>query len=141
MKPGCLCHADSTESFSVINLSSYSLSSAEIDVLSRGLTFCPQENFDLFEVVTDLQLFARRLLLKSLHAKTDTNIDMSEWASFSMKEFKALRDLTLLFQENNTVDLIDQIDLKTLLENAYTNLHRILQQVLKNLRANFLLLA
>lgn len=35
-----------------------------------------------------------------------------------MREFKALRDLTLLFQENNTLDLIDQIDLETLLENA-----------------------
>lgn len=34
-----------------------------------------------------------------------------------MKEFRALRDLTLLFQENNTIDLIDQIDLDTILED------------------------
>lgn len=35
-----------------------------------------------------------------------------------MKECKALRDLTLLYQENNTVDLIDQIDLDALLQEA-----------------------
>lgn len=37
---------------------------------------------------------------------------------YSMREFKALRDLTLLFEENNTVDLIDQIDLDVLLDDV-----------------------
>lgn len=36
---------------------------------------------------------------------------MTDWSQCSMKEFKALRDLTLLFQENTTIDLINQIDL------------------------------
>lgn len=99
-------------------MSSYPLSAAESSVLSRGLTFCPQDNLDTFEVITDLHLFARRLLLKSLHAKVDENIDTTDWASFSMREFKALRHLTLLFQESNSLDLIDQIDLETLLSTA-----------------------
>lgn len=35
-----------------------------------------------------------------------------------MREFKALRDLTLLFQESNTSDLIDQLDLDKLFEEV-----------------------
>ncbi|XP_077339255.1 uncharacterized protein LOC143983433 [Lithobates pipiens] len=117
-KFGRICHTDSSESLSVINLSSYVLSSVESDVLARGLTFCPQANLDPFGAITDIQLFARRLLLKSLHAKNTTDTDITDWSRFSMREFKALRDLTLLYEENNTVYLIDQIDLEALLETA-----------------------
>lgn len=34
-----------------------------------------------------------------------------------MREFKALRDLTILFHENNTIDLIDQIDFDKILDD------------------------
>lgn len=76
----------------------------ETRVLSRGLSFCPQENFDLFEVMTDLQLSVRKLLLKCTYAKNDIEIDTTDWFKYTMREFKALLDLTLVFQENNTID-------------------------------------
>lgn len=87
------------------------------NVLSCGLTFCPQAHFDLFEAITDIQLFVRKLLLKCMYAKNESDIDITDWSAYSMKEFKALRDLTLLFQKNNTIDLIDQIDLDKILED------------------------
>lgn len=107
---------DPTEQLSVINLSSHSLTQAETQILPGSLTFCPQENFDLFEVVMDLQLFVRKLLLKCMYTKNKAVIDNTDWSSYSMREFKALRDITILFEENNTVDLTDQIDLDALLE-------------------------
>lgn len=109
---------DTTHHLSVINLSSYELPPAEFQVLSRGLTFCPEQNFKVFEAITDLQLFARRLLLKYLHEKGNSDEDTVDWSTYSMREFKAPRDLTLLYQENNTFDLIDQIDLDTLLNDV-----------------------
>lgn len=120
---GPICCTDTTNLLSVINLSSYKLSSyklssAEIQILSRGLAFCPEQNFVIFEAITDIQLFARRLLLKYLHAKNDPHEDTTDWSLYSMWEFKALQHLTLLYQENNMVDLIDQIDLDTLLRDV-----------------------
>lgn len=55
---------DPTKSLNAVNLSSYSLTQAEVQVLSKGLSFCLHQNFDHFEIVTDLHLFAHKLLLK-----------------------------------------------------------------------------
>lgn len=104
----------------MINLSAYELTDAEIQLLSHGLTFCPGANFDLFEAITDIQLFAQKILLKSFYAKNESEVDTTDWSELSMKEFKALWDLTLLFQENNTIDLINQIDLHRILEESDT---------------------
>lgn len=53
----------------IINLSSHTLSLEETQILQRGLGFCPNENIDKFEFTKDLQLFARRLLLKNMYNK------------------------------------------------------------------------
>lgn len=98
------------------NLSFHKLTDAEVHLLSRGLTFCLEANFDLFEAITDLHLFARKILLKVFYAKKESEVDTTDWSVFSMKEFKALRDLTLLYEEGNTTDLIDQIDLNQIFE-------------------------
>lgn len=71
-----------------------------------------------FEVVTDLHLFARKLMLKCQYEKSNIDIDTTDWSKYSMGEFKALRDLTLLFLESNTNDLIDQSDLDKLFEEV-----------------------
>ena len=102
---------------SVINLSSHPLSVSETSLLSRGLSFCPESNIDIFEAITDIHLFVRKLLLKCMYNKNNTEIDTTDWSTYKMREFKALRDLTILFQENNTIDLIGQIDLDTILED------------------------
>lgn len=102
----------------MINLFTHELTDVEIHLLSHGLTFGPEASFDLFEAITDVQLFARKTLLKSFHAKNESEVDTTDWSDFSMKEFKALWDFTLLFQENNTIDLIDQIDLDQVLEES-----------------------
>ncbi|XP_073503969.1 uncharacterized protein [Phyllobates terribilis] len=51
----------------VINLSTHVLSPAQIQVLEKGLTFSPTNTFDLFSVVKDLNLFARKLVLHKVH--------------------------------------------------------------------------
>lgn len=45
----------------VMNLSSYRLSEDESRVLSLGLSFCPNQSTDKFGVITDLNLFAKKL--------------------------------------------------------------------------------
>lgn len=52
-----------------------------------------------------------------MYNKNDIEIDNTDWLTYSMHEFKLLRHLTILFQENNTIDLIDQIDLDKILED------------------------
>lgn len=92
-----------TRQLHMIKLSAIPITQTEIQVLSRRLSFCTLENFDLFEVVTDLQHFVRKLLLKWTYTKTNIEIDTTDWSQYSMSAFKALWDLTL-FQKNNTVD-------------------------------------
>lgn len=50
-------------------LSSYTLSSLQVQVLARGLSFCPNQDIDQFEVIKDLQLFTRKLILKQMYTK------------------------------------------------------------------------
>ena len=37
--------------------------------MAKGLTFCPEAHLDTFEIIKDIHLFARKLLLKSLYSK------------------------------------------------------------------------
>ncbi|XP_077112960.1 uncharacterized protein LOC143768157 [Ranitomeya variabilis] len=54
--------------YQVVNLSSRVLTEEQINVLQRGLTFSPSNNLDPFTSVKDTHLFARKLVLKKLHA-------------------------------------------------------------------------
>lgn len=54
----------------VVNLSSHQLSDKEILVLQKGLLFCPDQNLDIFECVKDVNLFARKLLMKVMLDKS-----------------------------------------------------------------------
>lgn len=67
----------------VINLSSYNLSEDEIKVLSLGLNFCTEQHIDTFEVVKDLNLFSRNLLLKVMYGRDSNNIATSDTCTFS----------------------------------------------------------
>lgn len=86
-----------------------------MSVLSKGLTFCPESDIDRFEITKDLQLFARKLFSKSMYNK-DT---------LPIKKRKTLNEIDLdntieLADEQDGLDLIDRIDLETLLEENIT---------------------
>ncbi|XP_073439027.1 uncharacterized protein [Dendrobates tinctorius] len=53
----------------VINISSKNLSSSQLTVLQKGLSFCPSYKFDFFELDMDLQRFFRNLRLKTHFAR------------------------------------------------------------------------
>lgn len=65
------------DGLNIINLSDYVLSGDEAAILSKDLTLCPSSNMDTFEVIKDLHLFARKLILKSLYAKPIKNSEPS----------------------------------------------------------------
>ena len=48
----------------IVNLSNHILQPAEVDVLSRGLNFCPTTKLDPFTLASDTEEFIRRLRLK-----------------------------------------------------------------------------
>lgn len=98
------------DDLNVVNLSSYQLSEIEYSVLSKGLSFCPSQNLNKFEVIKDVQLFARNLILKQIYSKTPPLLP-----TFESLELQALDALVGLLEENETPDLIDQIDLNKLL--------------------------
>ncbi|KAM4043956.1 uncharacterized protein ACNLHF_014260 isoform 1-T2 [Anomaloglossus baeobatrachus] len=76
----------------VINLSERTLSGAQIEVLSRGLTFAPSNSFHLVTALKDVNLFARKLILKKLFHKKDSVTD-------SQAEREAINNLEELLQE------------------------------------------
>ncbi|KAM4045380.1 uncharacterized protein ACNLHF_009208 [Anomaloglossus baeobatrachus] len=80
----------------VINLSSHVLSNDQLEVLSRGLTFSPVNNFDFFTALKDTHLFARKLILKKFHHRRDnTGLD-------SPAEREALQVLEDLLEEQSS---------------------------------------
>ncbi|XP_075706945.1 uncharacterized protein LOC142741466 isoform X2 [Rhinoderma darwinii] len=84
----------------VINLSTHQLSSIDIGVLSRGLTFAPSNQFDAFTAIKDLHLFARGLLFKRwFHRKTDNNFTTPE-------EIEALHSLEQLLNEQESHETV-----------------------------------
>lgn len=105
-----------TKSLDVLYLSSYSLSREETEVLALGLEFYPKKNVNVFEVVKYVNLFACNLTLKALYSKTSVEQeDLTDFTSFSVAELKALWDLSLLLEEGDPTELIDQVDLGELL--------------------------
>ncbi|XP_073406899.1 uncharacterized protein [Dendrobates tinctorius] len=85
----------------VINLSNHTFSFTELDILSKGLMFCPTAKFDCFTAVKDLHLFARKLLFKRIfHDKQTFDLFPTE------AEQKALTDLEQLSREHNIKEVL-----------------------------------
>ncbi|XP_069615893.1 uncharacterized protein [Ranitomeya imitator] len=73
----------------------YDLNKEQMEVLQRGLTFSPSNNLDSFTSIKDTHLFARKVVLKKLHAsKNDRDL-----ASMGVEE-EALEALISLEEEN-----------------------------------------
>ncbi|XP_069590016.1 uncharacterized protein [Ranitomeya imitator] len=89
-----------TNQLQVINLSEYTLTQAQLEVLSKGLTFSPTNNFDFFTAIKDLFLFARKLILKKLHSKGNGGPEVQA----EMEALKALEEL--LIEQESTAAVI-----------------------------------
>lgn len=99
------------DSLNIVNLSKYPLTEVETDIISRGLSFCPNEDIGKFEAIKDIQLFAREIILKQLY---DNN--RKEGTQLKPQEIKAIDYLISLLEDNDPhLDLIDRIDLEHLL--------------------------
>lgn len=99
----------------IINLSSYRLSDEERILLSKGLSFCPNSNLDTLEVIKDLNLFARKLLLKSMYSKNRVKSETPD-----AQHEKDLDVLLSLLEEQDSPNLIDSINLDSLLQEQLT---------------------
>ncbi|XP_069582527.1 uncharacterized protein [Ranitomeya imitator] len=80
----------------IINLSDYVLSPAEHSVLRRGLSFSPTRTTDKFDLIKDLYLFCRKLVLQVIHQRSEV-IQTS-----SIGDQQVLQDLLDLLVENTT---------------------------------------
>lgn len=81
-------------------------------MVKLGLSFCPSKNLDRYELIKDIHIFVINLTYKFLFDKDRTRAkeekDLSESIKhFKMAEFRALRDLILLLDENENVDVPD----------------------------------
>lgn len=93
----------------VVNLSSYPLSDAEIQILEKGLSFWPDHNIDVFENIKDLNLFARKLYLHVvLNRSSDKSIHFVElFKGYTVQEFLALKDMIIMMQEREEIGSLD----------------------------------
>lgn len=74
----------------IINLSSKILSPSEAEVLTLGLSFFPASWADKFEVVKDVNLFARRLTYKYMYDKKRRKekqelMEREQWKGFTVR--------------------------------------------------------
>lgn len=100
----------------IINLSSYALTDSDKQWLSKGLSFCPHINIDHFEVIKDVDIFVRNLLLKLIYYKEDLKDDkVSLLENYSKTDFQMLKTLNKLLAEGGPPDLIDSVDLEGIL--------------------------
>lgn len=97
-----------------MNLSSHSPTTDETSVLLKGLTFCPNHKLDRSEAVKDLYLYTRKLLLRSMFKKE--KLGSEGCRTFS--ERQALENLNSLLEESDSRDLLDTLDLESLLKQA-----------------------
>lgn len=88
----------------MINLSSHTLSAEQISVLKLGLTFCPTQRVDQFELIKDINLFSRRLMFKIIFDKSspssnDRSLGDPAWCDMTIADIKALEELMELWEE------------------------------------------
>ncbi|KAM4807737.1 sperm-tail PG-rich repeat-containing protein 2 [Rhinophrynus dorsalis] len=66
---GTTASGNNIEDKTIINLTDVDLEESHVSLLRKGLSFSPTCNNDKFEMVKDLHLFSRKVLLKFLHSR------------------------------------------------------------------------
>lgn len=98
----------------IINPSSYTLINFETTLLSKGLEFCPTATLDTFYLIKDLQMFSRKLTLKSMYNKQEQNHTQLK----NKEEQKAIDQLISLLEESDQTYLIDCVNVEQLLQKC-----------------------
>ena len=125
----------STTSNNVINLSNFTLSSDEINILNRGLTFVPTPNVSLDPIVESIETFSRHLKLKNFFSKlpnlgTHTRSQFTDRSTWTPPDSKI---------DDDVLKCIDSIteDIKTLtIQKEDKNLSKNEFQAINNLKRN-----
>ncbi|KAE8577589.1 hypothetical protein XENTR_v10022963 [Xenopus tropicalis] len=79
------------------------LSPAEKAVLEKGLTFCPRKNFDLFDTITDINRFIRKLSLKKLFFSDDLANNSKLEYDVNINNSISLQSHTSCFKEMTSI--------------------------------------
>ncbi|CAJ0966832.1 unnamed protein product [Ranitomeya imitator] len=91
----------------VINLSSYVISETQMDILSKGLTFSPTNEFDMYRTLLDVNKFVRNLTLKCHFFKEKSDQD-------AIQNLTTQSDQTTLGEIGTFQELCSISDLRTL---------------------------
>lgn len=75
-----------------------------------GLSYCPNKSTDRFEIIKDINLFARKVLFKSMYLIQNTKQEAEIVPNLTAAEFRAIRDLNLLLQESDVSWKMDMDD-------------------------------
>ncbi|XP_075172137.1 putative C-mannosyltransferase DPY19L4 [Anomaloglossus baeobatrachus] len=84
----------------IINLSSCSLSEKQYDVLKKGLSFVPTNDFNCFHWVKDLQLFGRKLKWRKFFLNNDR--ENCKRMGLTEEDLEGYQSLMGLLQEQST---------------------------------------
>lgn len=84
------------DTLQVINLSSYQLTEVQISLLQKGLSYTPTPQYNYFNWVKDVNLFARKLALHKYHTIQDSNRYLHR------REEEAIETLVQLATEHET---------------------------------------
>lgn len=102
------------DTLTIINLTTYELTSMEKQVLQKGLSFSPMATLDKFELIKDTYLFCRQLCFKLLYTQPAI---MQEIA---LEDRGLFQDLLDLAQE--TDNLTDTWIVTCDVESLYSNI-------------------
>ncbi|XP_053545638.1 olfactory receptor 1496-like [Bombina bombina] len=103
----------------MINISKVQVTDDELTILNKGLSYCPQQDYDHLELQKDLYRFFRTIKLKSFftnvsHSSPDTavsNVDMNAVQRLKLKSFGLFNKKKNTSVKNSTV--LEEFYLKT----------------------------
>lgn len=101
-----LSDSTSQSKLNIISLTTSKFSAVKLSVLQLGLGFCLAQPINVSETIKDLYLFTRRLTYKYIfdsdrNQKRLEKDHTEQIKHFTMDEFRALRDLMLLYEESS----------------------------------------
>ena len=115
---------------SIINLSTYKLTTEQIDILKLGLKFCPTPKSNITELKGDLKEFERKFRLLEMFHNTDAKDNSLVKNKSNFHPNKGLnKDLDAFFDKLGNIDLKEN-------KNVKNNLSHEQQKALEELKNN-----